>query len=165
MLAIETLGKQSGRDEFDCGVDELNNWLRTIASQSDRRKNTLTRVALHPDDDRIVGYYATQAYRLDGENLQSAYGSAKAMYPQPAVLLARLARCESVRGEGVGELLIAHALRACVSVSEITGVELVIVHALDESAKRFYERFNFVPFLEHPLHMMLPVKEAAKAFA
>jgi predicted N-acetyltransferase YhbS len=161
---IETLAGHEGRDVFDCGDEDMNRWLSTQAKQSGRSGNTLTRVLLHPEDARIVGYYATQAYRLEGDALAGAFGAGAQKYSMPAVLIARLARCLSVKGEGVGGLLMAHALRACLRVSENTGVELAVVHAIDADAAAFYSKFNFEPFLEHPLHMMLPVKEIRKAF-
>lgn len=163
-MRIETLGGQPGREEFDCGDDELNLWLRQYARQSDRRGVTLTRVALHPGDDRIVGYYATKAYQLEGATLREALGDAAGKYPIPCVLLARLARCLSVRGEGVGELLLAHALRACTRVSTETGVQFVVVHAIDERASKFYEGYGFVPFAEHPDHLLVPMKTVRTVF-
>lgn len=164
-MRIETLSDQPGRDVFDCGDDDLNQWLRQYARQSDRKGVTLTRVALDEDDGRIVGYYATKAYQLEGAELRRALGEEAARYPVPCVLLARLARCESVRGAGVGELLLAHALRACTRVSLETGLQFVVVHAIDDRARMFYERYGFVQFVEHPNHLLMPMKKVRAAFA
>lgn len=163
-VRIETLDSQPGRDEFDCGNEDLNDWLQRFARQSDRRNTTLTRVALHPDDGRIVGYYATKTYQLDGEELQSALGSGQ-RYPIPCILIARLARCQSVRGMGVGELLLMHAMRACTRISAETGVKFIVVHAIDEDARAFYERYGFVRFVEHENHLLIPMKTVRTTFA
>lgn len=164
MWEIETLGTQQGRELFDCGEEDLNDWLQLYAGQQGRTGNTLTRVALDPHDGRIVGYYASQAYRLHGEDLVSAFGAGARKYPIPAILLARLAVCRSVQGEGLGAVLLAHALRACTRVSEDTGLEVVVVHALNQNAAAFYRKFGFVAFVDHPLHLMIPMKTVRKAF-
>lgn len=156
MWTIETLVSQPGRDTFDCGEPELNEWLRLYARQSGRSGNTLTRVALDPDDGRIVGYYAQKSYQLEGEELARAFPASR-RYPVPAALIARLARCRSVAGEEVGGLLLAHALRACIRVSSEIGVEVVVVHALSEGARQFYIRYGFTPFADHPLHLFMPI--------
>jgi GNAT superfamily N-acetyltransferase len=161
---IETLASQTGRDTFDCGDAELNEWLQKYARQSGRAGNTLTRVALDPVDGRIVGYYAQKSYQLEGEELRRAFPGAR-RYPSPAVLIARLARCRSVAGEGVGELLLAHALRACSRVSGEVGVELVVVHALNERAYAFYSKYGFTPFADHPLHLFMPMKQVRRLYA
>lgn len=161
---IETLAKQPGRDVFDCGVQEMNDWLRLTASQSGKKGTTLTRVALHPDDKRIVGYYTQKSYQLAGEDLERAFSDSR-KYPVPAVLIARLAVCRSVQGHGLGGLLLAHALRACTRVSQEMGVEVVVVHALDEIARSFYIHYGFTPFADHPLHLLIPMRTVKRLYS
>jgi hypothetical protein len=161
---IETLAKQPGRDLFDCGEADLNEWLRYYASQSDARGDTLTRVALEPNDGRIIGYYAQKAYQLQGDELKEALGD-RAKYPVPAVLLARLARCRTVAGARVGELLLTHALRATVRVSSEIGVQAVVVHAIGSKAAAFYENYGFTRFVDHPNHLLIPTKTLKKTFS
>lgn len=158
-MRIETLAKWHERGLFDSGEPELDEWLKKTASQSARRRTTLTRVLVNDDDPRVLGYYSQSAYRLDAEELAAVFGAEqRPRYPIPCVLIARLARCQSVRGQGVGELLLAHALRSCTRVSREIGIEMVIVHAISERAVVFYERFGFVRFVDHPHSLMLPVK-------
>ncbi|WP_373695541.1 GNAT family N-acetyltransferase [Microbacterium maritypicum] len=143
MWSIETLDTSShDRAAFDCGVDDLNDWLRKQANQSTKRGSTLTRVLVKEGEGRVYGYYAQTAYSLVGEELARAF-AAPLKYPVPCVLLARLACCKSVQGEGMGGALLAHALRSCVRVSEEIGIQFVVVHAIDESAAQFYERYGF----------------------
>jgi len=159
MWRIETLAGKHDRSQFDCGEEDLNTWLRQHASQSDKRHATLTRVLTGEGDDVVRGYYSQCSYRLDGLELEALYGADdKPRYAIPSVLLARLARCESVRGEGVGEILLAHALRACTEVSERVGLQMVVVHAINERAAEFYETYGFVRFVDHPNSLMMPVK-------
>ncbi|MFS2281377.1 GNAT family N-acetyltransferase [Microbacterium sp. OR21] len=164
MWSIETFDKaKHDRDPFDCGVDDLNVWLKRHASQSDKRGSTLTRVLVSDDDPRVFGYYAQTAYSLVGEELARAF-AAPQRYPVPCVLIARLARCGSVKGEGLGELLLMHALRSCVRVSDELGIQFVVVHAISESAAKFYERYGFERFAEHERHLLIPLKTVRSLF-
>lgn len=156
---IETLARKHDRTLFGCGEPELDDWLKTQASQSARSNNTLTRVLVDGDDPRVLGYYAQSTYRLAGDELGAAFADGKTpRYPIPCILLARLARCRSIVGSGAGEILLAHALRSCTRVSKEVGLEMVVVHALHEKAACFYERFGFVRFAGDELSLMLPTK-------
>lgn len=159
MWQIETLAKRHDKKSFDCGEPELNTWLKEHSSRSGRSGNTLARVLVADGEPTVRGYYAQSAYRLDNQELSAIYGAeARPRYPIPCVLIARLARCQSVRGQGMGEVLLAHALRACTRVSEEVGIEMVVVHALNEKAAIFYESFGFTRFVDHPHSLMLPAK-------
>lgn len=162
---IETLDtKKHNRESFDCGHDDMTNWLKKQANQSDKKGNTLTRVYTRGDSPNILGYYSQKAYQLEGEALSSALGD-EAPYPVPCVLLARLARCETVRGENVGRLLLAHAMRACIRVSEDIGLQFVVVHAIDDRAVEFYKKYGFESFLDHEMHMLIPLKTLRQLYA
>jgi len=156
-VTIEKLDRQE-RSLFDCGVPDLNDWLKTQASQQQRRGNTMTFVATHPEDGRVVGYYSSLAYRLDLDEAAAAFGAGKRRYPIPAVLLARLAVCLSYRGKRTGEALLVHALRGAVDVADNIGVEVLVVHAIDKDAAAFYGRYGFTQFADHELHLFMPMK-------
>lgn len=64
----------------------------------------------------------------------------------------------------MGEVLLAHALRACTRVSDETGVVFVVVHAIDDRAREFYKRYGFVQFLEHENHLLIPMKTVRATF-
>lgn len=155
-IEIVPYSKSFDRSSFDCGTEELNRWLRTQASQQEKSGNTRTFLAV--DGSRVVGYYATTAYRLEPEEAAGAFGAGGRRYPVPAVLLARLAVDKSCQGEGLGARLLLHALGELLKVSHSVGFEVVVVHAVDEPAAAFYARFGFQPFADHPLHLFMPLK-------
>jgi GNAT superfamily N-acetyltransferase len=66
----------------------------------------------------------------------------------PAILLARLAVCRSAQGQRIGEQLLVHALLNAAEVAARVGVELVVVHAISDSAVEFYERYGFTRFID-----------------
>lgn len=164
MWSIETLDvSRHDREPFDCGVDDLNVWLKQHANQSGKKGSALTRVLVDEGEGRVFGYYAQAAYRLMGEELALAF-SAPQKYPMSCVLLARLACCLSVSGQGLGEMLLLHALRSCTRVSEEIGVQFVVVHAISEGAATFYEKYGFERFADHPLHLLQPLSRIKKTF-
>lgn len=164
MIRIEKLAAHD-RARFDCGVAELNDWLRTQASQQQRKDNAVTFVALHPDDGRVVGYYSSLNYRLDLEEAASAFGVGVRRFPVPAILLARLAVCRSAQGQRIGEQLLVHALLSATEVAARVGVELVVVHPISYSAVEFYERYGFTRFIDVDRSLFITLRAIRKLLA
>ncbi len=81
----------------------------------------------------------------------------------PAALIGRLARDERVRGQGVGELLLADAIVRILSAAQSVAVFAIVVDAKDERAATFYEGYGFERFPTRPLRLFLPASTAAAA--
>jgi GNAT superfamily N-acetyltransferase len=79
------------------------------------------------------------------------------------VLLARLAVDVSVQGRGLGAWLLQDAMRRALSASEAVGMRLLLVHALDDNARRFYERWGFEPSPTDPLNLQMLFKDIRKS--
>jgi len=126
---------------FDCGVEDLNQWLVQRSLRAHRRGSARTYVVLE-DDGLLAGYLALAA---------TAVGRERGPFhrdmpdPVPAVLLARLAVATGAQGRGLGRALVEHAWRTCQAVSEQIGVRGLLVDATDENATRFYRTCDFVP--------------------
>jgi GNAT superfamily N-acetyltransferase len=161
-MEIVSYLKSFDRSSFDCGVPELNERLRTQATQQEVANNTRTFLAI--DDDQVVGYYATTTYRLELDEVAVAFGSGKRKFPIPAVLLARLAVDKKAQGQGVGARLLVHALTEFARAGESVGFEVEVVHAIDADAVMFYARFGFQRFEAHPLHLFMPTKDLLRTF-
>ena len=81
----------------------------------------------------------------------------------PAALIGRLARDEKVRGEGIGELLLADAIRRVIGAARSLAVFAIVVESMDEKAAAFYRGFGFTAFPNRPLRLFMPASEAAEA--
>ena len=53
--------------------------------------------------------------------------------------------------------------RDTLQAAEIAGIRAVLVHAISEDAKRFYERCGFQPSPVAPMTLMITLRDAAKA--
>jgi GNAT superfamily N-acetyltransferase len=80
------------------------------------------------------------------------------------MLLGRLARDLRYRGRGTGELLPANALQRCYRLSEEIGAIGVVVDAIDDTAREFYERYGFSRFPEHERRLLLPMGSIQQLF-
>ena len=62
----------------------------------------------------------------------------------PLMLLARLAIVTSWQGKGLGSGLLKDAMLRTLQAAAIAGMRAMAVHAKDDDARAFYERFGFV---------------------
>jgi hypothetical protein len=73
-----------------------------------------------------------------------------------AALIDRFARDESVRGEGIGGLLLADAARRVIGATRSLAVFAIMVDATEEKAAVSHRNFGFVPFPNRPLRLFVP---------
>jgi GNAT superfamily N-acetyltransferase len=160
--SIEPLGKRD-RAAFSCGVAALDNWFHLRAGQDEKRNMARVFVAID-DQHGIVGFYSLSSFTLAITGLPPEYTKRLPRYDLiPAALIGRLARDERVRGEGIGGLLLADAVRRVIGVTRSLAVFAIVVDATDEKAAVFYRDFGFTPFANRPLRLFMPASEAAEA--
>jgi predicted N-acetyltransferase YhbS len=86
-------------------------------------------------------------------------------HPIPAVLLARLAVDRSVSGGGLGAWLLRDAMLRTLSAADELGMRVMLVHAIDDHARAFYQRFGFEPSPTDPLNLQLLDKDLRASIA
>jgi hypothetical protein len=52
-----------------------------------------------------------------------------------------------------------------IQAAEIAGIRAIQVHAISDRAKRFYEKWGFIPSPVDPTTLMITLAEAQKAIA
>lgn len=80
--------------------------------------------------------------------------------PVPVVLLGRLAIDRGWQGRGLGADLLRDAVLRSVGAAGIIGVRAILVHAVSQEARAFYERHGFRPSPVEPMTLMLTIEEA-----
>jgi GNAT superfamily N-acetyltransferase len=143
---------------FSSGHAELDDWLRRHARTATGQGTRTT--VLVDRDGRVVGYFALAPHLLVREEAppQLARGAPRQI---PAILLAKLALDASVQGEGLGSELLLRALDTTVTAARQAGGRVVLVDAIDEGARAFYEHHDFRPLPRRPDRLVMKLSTAA----
>jgi GNAT superfamily N-acetyltransferase len=155
----ETLARHHDRGNFDCGVSELNEYLRRYARQNHESGGAKTFVAIAPETPAaILGYYTISPGAIAFAKTPARVTKKLGRYEVPVFRLGRLAVSRAVQGRGLGaDLLLAAGERALAVAQEVGGVALAI-DAKDERAATWYERFGALRLLDDPLKLILPLE-------
>lgn len=142
---------------FSCGNEQLDRWLLRYAGQNQRRDAARTFVAV-TTDQRVYGYYTLLAGQLDHKEATPETSEGLSQhFPIPVAILTRLAVDGRQHGRGIGAALLNGALVRVVRASEQVAVRAMVVHAVDEHAATFYERFGFRSLSAAPRTLMVPL--------
>ena len=160
--SIERLKQHHQRSAFDCSVASLNDWLRHLASQYERRDLARTYVLTRTGDVNVLGFYALSSHGVNYGTLPDDQTKGLPRIDVPVILLGRLAVDRHAHGQGLGSLLLMHAFRRVLDLPDQLGVRAIEVDAIDESAKQFYEKHGFRPLLDHSRHLFLPLQVIRK---
>jgi predicted GNAT family N-acyltransferase len=115
-------------------------------------------------DHAVAGFYSLSAFTLTLDRLPVELARKLPRYEAiPASLIGRLAPAESLRGHGVGELLLADAIKRILAASQTIAVYAIVVEAKNEHATRFYRSFGFKQFPESPRRLFLLTSTARAA--
>lgn len=146
--------------EFRSGEQSLDDWLRKHALANQLVHSSRTFVLVEPDSPRAWGYYSlTVASIQRQEATKVARSGMPQAYDIPAVLLARLARDEKRKYEGVGPMLLADAVLRTIRMSQDAGVRVLAVHAINDKARAWYLEHDFQPSPIHDRLLMLRVPD------
>jgi len=155
-MVIKKLTRAYNREEFDCGEESLNDFLRTKARKWAENGMGVTRVALPSHDNpTIIGYYTLAASSLDCSAMPTRKPGPRQV---PTILLGRLAIDTKYQGLGAGERLLIHALKRAERFSRVIGASCVVVDALHDKAESFYKRYGFINLLDKDHHLFLPME-------
>lgn len=143
-------------DEFCCGVDSLDDWLKKRAYRN--QLNGASRTYVIQDDKKVVGYYCLASGALA---LNSAPSAIRRNMPDPIpiAILGRLAIDQSYQGKGLGVALLQDAVLRTAQAANILGIRGLLVHALSEQAKMFYQYHGFIASPTEPMTLILSLKQ------
>ena len=163
-IRFEPLTRRHNRTTFASGVGALDEWFRTRATQDQRRRVAQVFVAL--DEQGVVGFYSLSMFTLALESLPDQLAHKLPRYEAiPAALIGRLARHERAKGSGIGDLLIADAVKRVLAAAESVAAYAIVVDAKDEHGRRFYDSHGFSSLPSRPNRLFLLTETAAAALA
>lgn len=160
LCAPVPLAPHHGCDAFDCGEKVLDDWLKRRALVNHLSGASRTFVVADPAG-RIYGYYALAAGAVAHA---MATGPVRRNMPDPVpvLVLARLAVDQQAQGMKLGAALLKDALARASMVAQNAGVRALLVHAMSERARQFYEYYGFQasPLQAMTLMLRLPLESA-----
>ena len=157
-MIIEVLQAHHQKKSFNCGQDDLNKFLKQYASQHQKSGTSKTYVAVD-NDTKVSGFYCLSSTSIGFDVVDAVLTKRLPRYPLPCVVVGRFAVDQESQGQGLGKLLLAHALKQVAKVAQIVGVNFVVIHAKDQKAMEFYQRFGFISLTSNPLTLVYPVSE------
>ncbi len=156
LSAPEPLAAHHDTAAFACGVDSLDRWLkqRTLNNQATGASRTFVVC----DGKRVVAYYALASSAVA---VEAATGSFRRNMPDPipVVILGRLAIDHSLQASGMGRAMVGDACLRVIAAADAIGIRGMLVHALSESTRAFYERVGFDSSPLDPMTLMATIAD------
>ncbi|MFT5339529.1 MAG: GNAT superfamily N-acetyltransferase [Cyanobium sp.] len=161
LQAPQPLAEHHSTAGFDCGDDTLNLWLLKLALGNQRSGATRTFVLCN-SDGAVKAYVALASGAVA---VAASPGRFRRNMPDPipVVVLARLAVCRSVQGQGLARALLADAFERVLLASEQIGVRGIVVHAASAAARDLYLHMGFDPSPSDPNTLLLRLVDVAAA--
>jgi GNAT superfamily N-acetyltransferase len=156
----EKLNPSHQIDGFNSGNSHLGDWLKRRA-----RKNELegaSRTYVLCTGKVVIAYYCLAS----GAVAQAAAtGRIRRNMPDPipVMVIGRLAVDSRWQGQGIGRALLRDAILRTLSAAEIAGISAILVRAISEEAKQFYEKFGFTPSPPDAMTLMVKISDARAA--
>ncbi len=159
------------RNSFDCGEEELNNFIKTKAAKHMAAgiSRTMVLPAANPLPDGkypICSFYTITGSEIARETLPEELSKQLPYYPVPVFLIAQLAVHSEYRGEGLGKISLVKALEYLWDINSHLKAYAIIVDCLNDDAQAFYTKYDFEILCKHNdrTRMFLPMKTVAQLF-
>ena len=146
---------------FDCGHDTLNDWLkkRALKNQDNAASHSFVVCKSH----RAIGYYALASGSV--ERLGAPGAIARNMpEPIPIVVLGRLAVDLKYQGQKLGVALLKDAMQRTLSIAQHVGIRAMLVHAISEHAKQFYQAYGFQEARVDPMILLMSIERLKRHY-
>ena len=163
-LPIDDSMDQTG---FACEDEALTTYFHRYARQN-HTKGIATCIVCLNNANRIVGFYTFSMAQVAKQSLPPEAAKGIPGYPIGAIRIGRLARDISLRGTGMGKILLRDCLRKIAALARsrdvtVPAFKFILVDAKNEKAAQFYERFGFVRFVDTPATLVLPLATISDA--
>ncbi|HEY9802454.1 MAG TPA: GNAT family N-acetyltransferase [Leptolyngbyaceae cyanobacterium] len=146
--------------DFNSGNAELDEWLQKRAWKNEETGASRTYVVTI--EQTVIAYYCL----ANGSILNTAApGKIRRNMPNqiPVMVIGRLAVDCNWQGKGIGRALVRDAVLRTLQAANIAGIRAILVHAISEEAKQFYQRCGFIVSPVAPMTLMVTIKDAREA--
>lgn len=147
---------------FESGEPTLDDWLRRRALRNEIGGGSRTYVVCAKPGNRVVAYYCLAVGAVARAGASSRVRR-KMPDPIPAMVIGRLAVDHGFQSRGIGRAMMRDAILRTIQAASIAGIRAILVHAISEKARQFYERCGFHSSPIDPMTLMISVAEAEQA--
>ncbi len=143
---IRRLEEDDEVENFDCGDDALNNYLKRHAwTNQEKISIGVSNVAVEEGAPRaVLGYFTLAMSSVPRDAFPKKHVRGLPPYDLPLILLARLAVDRRFAGRGLGHALISEALRISLRAADEVGCRCIVTDAYRDRVG-WYARYGFVP--------------------
>ena len=161
---IKPLASEMSRAAFCCGETRIDNFFRNNAR--DHHARNKVRVYVADYESLPIGYYYLVAVTHNPEMISpEAFEKFGRVKHAPCVYLGMLGVCEECQGNGVGKLLMLHAMRQTLKVADIVGLYALTLEAINEGMAERYEKWGFNRFASGRLEMFIALPTIRMLFS
>lgn len=154
---VRKLDTADAATTFGCGQPALNQFLQRYALLNQKANSAQTYVCCKKGE--VAGFYSLAVGSVEPAVAPERITRGLARHPVPVMILARLAVDRSHQGAGLGAALLKDALLRTLQAADIAGIRTLIVHAKDDAARLWYEKWGFEPSPTDPYHLFLLLKD------
>lgn len=141
---------------FNSGNDTLDEWLlrRALKNQASGASKTFV---ICENSNSVIGYYALATGSVERD---ATPGNFSRGMPDPilVIILGRLAIDRRYQSQKLGSFLLKDAMLRVLNISQHVGTRGLLVHAISEDAKRFYQKYGFVEAPFEPMTLLISTK-------
>jgi predicted N-acetyltransferase YhbS len=161
-FSISVLNSTHKKENFKCDRESLDDYIKKQAKQDVKRSLSACYV-LEDSESVVKGYFTLSAASIPREDMPETMLAKlpKGYSDFPATLMGRLALDNTVKGQKLGSALLYVALKKALVNSETVASLAVIVDPLDDDARSFYNRYEFID-LPGSGRMFLPMATIKK---
>ena len=159
--AVRKLTAADNTDGFHCGQAPLDQFIQRFAFSSQKANSAQTYVCC--TGGQVAGFYSLAVGSVEPENAAPRVIKRLARHAVPVMILARLAVDVNHQRQGLGQALLKDALLRTQQASDIAGIRALLVHAKDETARQWYQNWEFEPSATDPFHLFLLLKDLKAA--
>ncbi|HUN99535.1 MAG TPA: GNAT family N-acetyltransferase [Bradyrhizobium sp.] len=143
-------------NDFFSGVSSLDDWLKRRARAN--QVSGASRTFVVADQRKVVGYYALASGALA---VASSVGRFRRNMPDPipVAVLGRLAIDRAQQGRGLGRALFRDCALRVTHAADTIGIRGIVVHAISDQAKAFYQALGFDPSPADPMTLMVTLAD------